>query len=245
VEARHLPVMDRPTGSTDGYVSVRFAGKEQQTGIQRKTLTPRWDEDFRFDVPDDAALQNEPLELRVMDSGNFAASSNKIGACYISLNPLLTKDAVMSEGLGNRTYTSGLSGWFPIFDTLEGIRGELYVVVKVQNVTDENPYSESSAAVEFFSSSWLDPEVIAIERLMGFVEELVVDTDPEYAWANNFNTARASNEARLQLLYKLSMAVRRLVGKKAIELGANAVIGYVSSISCSWSQTNILQATTF
>ena len=167
VEARHLPSFDR---QTETYVIVRFAGGEESTSAQRKTITPRWDEDFRFDVQDDAILQNEPLELRIMDSGA------KIGGCYISLNPLFTKG---KEDKEDQTLTSSLSGWYPIFDTLEGIRGELYIVVKVQNVNDENPYSESSATVEFFSSSWLDPEVIAVERVMGFVEELVVDTDPQ------------------------------------------------------------------
>jgi len=169
--------MDRATSSTDGFVVVRFAGKEDQTSIQRKTLTPHWDEDFRFDVQDDAALQNEPLVLRVMDSDAFGAS-NPIGTCHISLTPLLTKYAVVSEQ-GQRTFTSGLSGWFPICDTLEGIRGELSVVVKLQNVADENPFSDSSAEVEIYSSSWFDPEVVAVERVMGFVEELVVDEDPE------------------------------------------------------------------
>ena len=89
------------------------------------------------------------------------------------------KDSTMSDQLGQRSATSGLSGWFPIFDTLEGIRGEMFIVAKVQNVADENPYSDSSSIVEIFSSSWLDPEVVAVERIMGFVEELVVDEDPE------------------------------------------------------------------
>jgi hypothetical protein len=178
VEARHLPVMDRATGSTDGFIIVRFAGRDEQTSVARKTLTPRWDEDFRFDVQDDAVLQNEPLLLRVMDSDTFGGS-NPIGTIHVSLTPLLTKDVMKSEELGQRTFTAGLKGWFPIFDTLEGIRGEVYIVVKVQNVADENPYSESSSVVEIFSASWLDPETVAVERVLGFVEELVVDEDPE------------------------------------------------------------------
>lgn len=250
MQARNLPVIDRQTGTTDGFVLVRFAGREDQTSVKRKTLTPRWDEDFRFDVQDDATLQNEPLELRVLDSGSFS-TNNKIGSCFISLNPLLRKPSKSQGGdIRDQSFTSGLSGWFPVFDTLEGIRGELFATVKVENVADENPYSEASGAVEFFSSSWLDPQTVAVERVMGFVEELVVDSDPEvsflfswcsrhiqqltacwqYAWSNSFHTARASNDARLQLLYRLAMEVYRLVGKKAIEIGANAVLGYVSSL---------------
>jgi len=100
--------------------------------------------------------------------------------------------------------TSGLAGWFPIYDTLEGIRGEVYVVVKVLFVTDENPFSEASAGVRFFSTSYLDPGALALESVMGFVEELVVDTDPEHetVWKDKFRTARSSNEARLLVLYR-------------------------------------------
>ena len=192
VEARHLPVMDRATGSTDGFVVVKFAGREEQTSVKRKTMQPKWDEDFRFDIQDDAALQNEPLVLRVMDSDNFGAS-NPIGTCHVSLTPLLTKDLVSSKSFSNQTSTSGLAGWFPIFDTLEGIRGELFLAVKVQNVADENPFSDSSSLVEIFSSSWLDPETIAVERVLGFVEELVVDEDPEVGLLSRILDVRKTN----------------------------------------------------
>jgi len=56
--------MDRSTGSTDAFVEIRFAGREEQTNIARKTLHPKWEQDFRFDVADDAVIQ-EPLILRV------------------------------------------------------------------------------------------------------------------------------------------------------------------------------------
>lgn len=119
-----------------------------------------------------------------------------------------------------------IKGWFPIYDTLEGIRGKLYIVIKVQFFSDENPFKESSAGVKFFMGSILEPSVLSIESLVAFVEELVVENDPEYEWSDNFRSSRKSNESRQLLLYRLSNTVRRLVGKKALELGANAVVGY-------------------
>jgi len=119
-----------------------------------------------------------------------------------------------------------LEGWFPIYDTLNGIRGELKVVVKATFYGDENPFKESSAGVRFFAASVLEPATLAIRKVFGFVEELVVETDPEYEWSDNFRTARKSNESRQGLLYKLSNQVRRQIGKKVLELGGNAVIGY-------------------
>lgn len=38
----------------------------------------------------------------------------------------------------------------------------------------------------------------------GFVEELVVNDDPEYHWIDKIRTPRASNEARQTLFFKLS-----------------------------------------
>jgi len=40
---RNLPVMDRSTGSTDAFVEIKFAGREEQTDIARKTLHPKWE----------------------------------------------------------------------------------------------------------------------------------------------------------------------------------------------------------
>ena len=60
----------------------------------------------------------------------------------------------------------------------------------------------------------------------GFVEELIVDDDPEYQWIDKIRTPRASNEARQTLFFKLSGELQRKIGVKALNLGGNAVIGY-------------------
>lgn len=60
----------------------------------------------------------------------------------------------------------------------------------------------------------------------GFIEELVVNDDPEYQWIDKIRTPRASNEARQTLFFKLSGELQRKIGVKAIDLGGNAVIGY-------------------
>lgn len=68
ISARNLPIMDRSTDLTDAYVILKFADFDApRTQICRKTLDPVWNEDFRFEVSEDADLQNEPLELAVMD----------------------------------------------------------------------------------------------------------------------------------------------------------------------------------
>ena len=69
------------------------------------------------------------------------------------------------------------------------------------------------------------PEGFRALCINGFVEELVVNDDPEYHWIDKIRTPRASNEARQSLFIKLSGAVQRKIGLKAIELGGNAVVG--------------------
>ena len=109
----------------------------------------------------------------------------------------------------------------------------------------------SSSVVSIFYKSATDsdydftgpevPEGFKAQFLPGFVEELVVNDDPEYKWIDKIRTPRASNEARqllfnkvgcqvLRLLYLVCLSclgeVRRKIGLKALELGGNAVIGY-------------------
>lgn len=75
------------------------------------------------------------------------------------------------------------------------------------------------------------PEIPAGHRcqsVAGFVEELVVNDDPEYQWIDKIRTPRASNEARQTLFSKLSGELQRRIGLKVLELGGNAVIGLVN-----------------
>lgn len=71
------------------------------------------------------------------------------------------------------------------------------------------------------------PEGFVAHSINGFVEELVINDDPEYQWIDKIRTPRASNEARQTLFQKLSGEVQRKVGLKTLELGGNAVVGYV------------------
>lgn len=56
-------------------------------------------------------------------------------------------------------YPHSLQGWFPLYDTLKGARGELSLSVKLQFIGNENPFRDSSAGVRFFLGSTLNPEV--------------------------------------------------------------------------------------
>ncbi|XP_062605488.1 C2 domain-containing protein 5-like isoform X3 [Saccostrea cucullata] len=108
---------------------------------------------------------------------------------------------------------------------MHGIRGELNLIVKVDLFSDVNKFRQSSCGIQFFSTAEV-PSGYRMQVINGFVEELVVNDDPEYQWIDKIRTPRASNEARQRLFSKLSGELQRKIGVKVAELGGNAVIGY-------------------
>ncbi|XP_050354659.1 C2 domain-containing protein 5 isoform X1 [Nymphalis io] len=222
---RNLPVMDRASDTTDAFVEIKFGGVTHKTDVCRKSLNPQWNstEWYRFEV-DESELQDEPLQLRLMDHDTYSAN-DAIGKVVISLAPLLAREANNANGTTGPPGGAVMSGWIPVFDTMHGIRGELNVIVKVELFSDFNKYKTSSCGVQFFHCPMIPPGYRAT-TVHGFVEELIVNDDPEYQWIDKIRTPRASNEARQVAFIKLSNQVQRLVGLKAAELGANAVVGY-------------------
>ena len=55
--------------------------------------------------------------------------------------------------------------------------------------------------------------VVNLQQVLGFVEELVVEDDPEFEW-HAIRAARTSNENRQSLLHSLHATVTRQLGKK-------------------------------
>ncbi|UYV60581.1 C2CD5 [Cordylochernes scorpioides] len=267
VAGKCLPVMDRARDTCDAFVElsvhqVKLGATIYKTDVYRHSLNPQWHSEwYRFEQgdllqADDEELQDEPLQIRVMDYDTYSAN-DAIGKVYIDLNPLLTSGA-----------RSSFTGWFPIYDTMHGLRGEINVQVKVELFSDSNKYRESSCGVQFFYSKYIYflneillnlhertpqykgqfvarcplerghgiPQGYWAQSILGFVEELVVNDDPEYQWIDKIRTPRASNEARQTLFSKLSgvglpevmmtWEVQRKIGLKALDLGGNAVVGH-------------------
>ena len=224
VEARDLPVMDRNQSvdaSTDAFVIVTIGDLEaSHTRTCRKSLNPVWNADFSIEVLDDSILQNAPVEFKVMDQDLY--TSELIGAVYIDMNPLIMRTSHGSE----RDLV--ISGWFPLFDTVKGIRGSLHVVVALTDfIGNSNHFSDASSGVQFFSGSDLACNCFIIQEVIGFVADLVVEDDPESSWQDYFRkNSKSSNDQRLKLLHNLSATVRCEIGKKVLEAGGNAVLGY-------------------
>ncbi|XP_036006244.1 C2 domain-containing protein 5 isoform X23 [Fundulus heteroclitus] len=214
VAGRHLPVMDRASDLTDAFVEVKFGNTTFKTDVFPKSLNPQWNSEwFKFEV-DDEDLQDEPLQITVLDHDTYSAN-DAIGKVYIDIDPLLCTEAA-----------SVISGWFPIYDTIHGIRGEINVLVKVELFNDLNRFRQSSCGVKFFCTTSI-PRGYRAAMVHGFLEELVVNEDPEYQWIDRIRTPRASNEARQRLISLMSGELQRKIGLKVLEMGGNAVVGYL------------------
>nr|XP_047909858.1 C2 domain-containing protein 5 isoform X13 [Anser cygnoides] len=201
-------------GNGFSYFLVKFGNTTFKTDVYPKSLNPQWNSEwFKFEV-DDEELQDEPLQITVLDHDTYSAN-DAIGKVYIDIDPLLYSEAA-----------TVISGWFPIYDTIHGIRGEINVVVKVDLFNDLNRFRQSSCGVKFFCTTSI-PKCYRAVIIHGFVEELVVNEDPEYQWIDRIRTPRASNEARQRLISLMSGELQRKIGLKVLEMRGNAVVGYL------------------
>lgn len=201
---RDLPATDRNTSTeaaTDAFVEVKLHDTVRRTSTCRKNDNPVWNEEFRFEVIDDSVLQDAPVELKCIDYDLY--SPEVIGVVYIDLNPLIIRTAHGSD----RDLV--MSGWFPLFDTARGVKGSIQVTIKLQFIGNENPFKDSSAGVQFFSSSQLSPRCFVVQSIIGFVADLVVEDNPENTWHDYFlkGNKASTNDSRLKVLYNLSAEV--------------------------------------
>ena len=146
----------------------------------------------------------------------------------VDLNPLL-----MQGGPGQ------LNGWFPIYDTLRGVRGSLHLAVRVSGFSNLNQYRDDSPGLLFFSSS-APLACYQVVRVLGLVDELLLGADPEHHWKDSFRASRISNEERVHTLYELSGRIRRQIGCKVLALGGNAVLSYRQEVGLEGGKGSIV-----
>jgi len=200
---------------------------------------PVWNDSITLELTDDFALQDYPLRLGVC-SGEGGPPDH--GAVSIDLEQILHSRGGSAEDMDADSIVS-MQGWFPLFDTMSGVRGQILVSVKMQFVGDQsyNDRVTSSVGVRFFSiATPPQPNTLAVEFLFGLVEELKVVQDPEYHWRDYIRSNRSSNEERLHVFHTSAMQARRQLGKKVLQLGANAVLGYREYVDLEGDKTDRL-----
>ena len=108
-----------------------------------------------------ALFDPEPLHFEVLDKDTIS-TDDPIGSVLVSLKPLVcTQDF---DGV------NVIQGWFPISDSLEGIRGEIWISIKLDFVGG----SDALSVVRMFAASRLPRSLYPYQFMLGLVEELVV-----------------------------------------------------------------------
>jgi hypothetical protein len=200
-EARDLPIMDRNQtidASTDAFVYVIVPGNEpEKTRTVSKSLCPVFNKEFNFEILDDNVLQNAPIEFKVMDKDLYG--EELIGVVYIDMNPLLMRTATSSDR------NMIIMGWFPLFDTVKGIRGSLHIEVTLKDfIGNSNQFSDASSGVQFFSGSSLASNCFIMQEVLGFVADICVENDAESSWQDYFRkNSKSANDERLRMLHNL------------------------------------------
>lgn len=77
-------------------------------------------------MPPDALLRASLLQ--VMDHDVYT-SNDAIGLVYVDLSPLFMRTAEQEQDSGRDLV---VQGWFPLYDTLRGVRGALCLIIKVR-----------------------------------------------------------------------------------------------------------------
>eukprot|EP01059_Diplonema_ambulator_P010954 TRINITY_DN20961_c0_g1_i1.p1 TRINITY_DN20961_c0_g1~~TRINITY_DN20961_c0_g1_i1.p1 ORF type:complete len:1112 (+),score=343.57 TRINITY_DN20961_c0_g1_i1:92-3427(+) len=239
VAARDLPIMDTQSHLTDAYVQVKHKEQSRKTEVVKRTLQPVWDKILEFEIADFEELQEEPVEIRVWDHDTWTAD-DLIGTVFLDLNTILCNEE------------TSMAAWFPIFDSMRGLRGELYVSLHIKfmyGAKGANPFipwipecrdgeletrqeqkmpsiAAETECVMIFAVSRLDPAIYRVERVFGMVEELSLRLDPEHARLQSLRSSRITNEQRITQFFKASGNVRRLLARRTIEHGCNCILGY-------------------
>eukprot|EP00002_Diphylleia_rotans_P010956 TRINITY_DN2172_c0_g1_i3.p1 TRINITY_DN2172_c0_g1~~TRINITY_DN2172_c0_g1_i3.p1 ORF type:complete len:846 (+),score=137.47 TRINITY_DN2172_c0_g1_i3:51-2588(+) len=215
IKARNLPIMDQRKKSTDAYVEVKLLSNCYTTDTKWSTLSPEWNFDIRQEVQDITALMDEPVEFKVWD--HDTVQDDPVGCVLIHLGHT-------AAGAGEESKIR-LNGWFPIYDSLRGICGELQLGITIEVIGDFVKSSESPLGVTVLSVSSL-PKSHRLQRVYGFVEEISFREDPEHHWIETFAYSRTTNDARQLHISSLASKIKKRLCEKVVDLGGNALIGY-------------------
>lgn len=178
-------------------------------------------EGLTVEAENESELQEYPVRVGLCSEDN---GTPDFGVVSIDLEQILQahKNRIVDDAAIN------VKGWFPLFDTMSGIRGKILVSVGMQFAWDRADQDNllPSVGVRFFSSSIPTPSVLSVEQLHGLVSVVLVVQDPDHEWMDRLRSDRKSNEARLCVFSSAAMQARHQLSRKVQQQGANAVLGY-------------------
>ncbi|CDU16245.1 conserved Plasmodium protein, unknown function [Plasmodium yoelii] len=218
---RNINAFEKSEIDSFKYLEVTLGETKQRTKFNISKTSNDLNLSFRLEISDDSELQICPLKIAIDDAEDINSGYIQIDFSFFYFHDNLK-----------------LEGWFPLYDSLEGIKGELYCTIKWEFFEEKNPYNDNSAVLLLGTTSFPKGSPYYIEEIIGFAHELKIVNDPEYDWKDFIRSSRNSNEARCDVIQNSFMEVRKYVGKKAKILGGNAILGYREHLNLEGSTTN-------
>ncbi|WKY15913.1 hypothetical protein Q1695_000971 [Nippostrongylus brasiliensis] len=226
VSAKGLPIMNKSINSTDAFVEVRFADEVQKTEVVT-SLNPHWDSDlFPFDT-DEKQLSECWVQFRVMDHDTYSAN-DAIGRVNLDGNILVEKMRMQELERLDETYV------LPIYDTLNGDRGELTFRVKLHLLVD----TDLKNYVQILSGYQVPLDYRVVE-IIGLMHELKSEKDPDYEWLDRIRTPRATNEARQSAIRDALRCAAVSLAHKVNKHQCNLICGYQEYLDVEGSATDL------
>ncbi|CAI2356691.1 unnamed protein product [Caenorhabditis sp. 36 PRJEB53466] len=227
ISAKALPVMNKSINSTDAFVEVRFLETIDKTDVIT-SLNPVWNsEQFVFDT-DEKELTEEWLQLRVMDHDTYSAN-DAIGRVNVDCNIFLERMRLDGMEVLEETFT------MKVYDTIYGNRGDVTIGIKMHLLMQYSPKNY----VHIMTATMVPPN-LRISEILGLVDNIRCEKDPDYEWLDKIRTPRATNEARQNAIRVTMRDAMMGIAHKAHKMGGNAILGILENVDMEGSSSDLL-----
>ncbi|PAV88382.1 hypothetical protein WR25_05976 [Diploscapter pachys] len=227
ISAKSLPIMDKSINSTDAFVELRYLDSIEKTDVVT-SLNPVWNSDYFLFDTDEKELSEEWVQFRVMDHDTYSAN-DAIGRVNLDCNVLVERMRVTKTDSCEETMI------MKIYDTLYGIRGELTFKVRIHLLMQ----ADYSNYVQMFTGSKLPQDLKAIE-IVGIIDNICCEKDPDFEWLDKIRTPRATNEARQNAIRETLREAAIGLAHKADKQQANVIMGYKEYVDMEGEGSNLI-----
>ncbi|CRG95400.1 conserved Plasmodium protein, unknown function [Plasmodium gallinaceum] len=139
------------------YIEVTLGETKQRTKFNINRNTNDLNLSFRLEIADDSELQICPLKIIIDDVENINSGYIQIDFSFFYFHDNLK-----------------LEGWFPLYDSLAGLKGELYCIIKWEFFEEKNPYNDNSADILLLgTTSFQNNSPYHIEQIIDFAAKLL------------------------------------------------------------------------
>ena len=201
IEAKNLPKVD-VKGSCDGYCKIQFAQQKAQTRIISNSLTPRWRQDFSFDILD---IEEDNLFLQLYDYDSIGK--------HDLISDLEIKTKSLQPGIV-------IDKWYTMNPKIKDTCPEIHLMVHIGEAKDtpfiEKPFNMLVVNIRVISVKDVDSGEYYVS--LGYKENLMKETrkSTDLIWQQEFAFIMSFNEPFLLVHLKKD---KNIIGKTKILIG--------------------------